>query len=176
MARFLAAVAAGVALLVGGLVTLALVLPPAYSYLVPLVIILVVVGVNITAWLVIPQVVGSAFASASGAAEGSVPARSDSAGGSSFGFAHVGFDWPSGDLTAEPSADEWSSCWDYAGRDGADDDRWSVPGGADSVSWSRSGGADGGSSWSEGSAGGSSGSGSMSSGSSDGPGGTATAC
>ncbi|CAJ60163.1 MULTISPECIES: hypothetical protein [Frankia] len=125
MARFLAAGAAGVALLVAGLVTVALVLPPAYSYLVPLVIILVVVGVNITAWLVIPHVVGSAFASASGAAERSEPAHSDSAGGSSsFGFAPVGFDWPSGDLAAEPSADEWSSCWDYAGRDGADDDRW----------------------------------------------------
>ncbi|THJ72590.1 hypothetical protein E7Y31_14575, partial [Candidatus Frankia alpina] len=64
MTRFLAAVAAvaaGVALLAGGLVTLALVLPPAYSYLVPVVIILVVMGVNITAWLVIPHVVGSAF-------------------------------------------------------------------------------------------------------------------
>ncbi|MCM3923368.1 hypothetical protein ND748_17080 [Frankia sp. AiPs1] len=120
MARFLAAVAAGVALLVGGLVTLALVLPPAYSSLVPFVIILVVVGVNITAWLVIPHVVGSA----SGAEERPAPAHADSGGGSSLGLAQAGFDWPSADLAAEPSADEWSSCWDYAGRDGADDDRW----------------------------------------------------
>ncbi|EIV93758.1 hypothetical protein FraQA3DRAFT_3471 [Frankia sp. QA3] len=172
MARFLAAVAAGVALLVGGLVTLALMLPPAYSYLVPLVIILVVVGVNITAWLVIPRVVGSAFASASGAAEHSVSTHS---AGGSFGFARAGFDWPSGDLTAEPNADEWSSCWDYAGRDGADDDRWSVPGGADNVSWSMSGGSEGGSGWS-GWSGWSDGSGGTSSGGSDGSGGTSSGC
>ncbi|WP_261576053.1 hypothetical protein [Frankia gtarii] len=142
MARFLAAVAAGVALLVGGLVTLALVLPPAYSYLVPVVIILVVVGVNITAWLVIPHVVGSAFVPAPGAAERSASAHS---AGGSFGFARGGFDWPGADLAAEPTAEEWSSSWDYAGRDGADDDRWSVPGSVDNVSWSGAGGSDHGS-------------------------------
>lgn len=165
MTRFLAAVAAGVALLAGGLVTLALVLPPAYSYLVPVVIILVVMGVNITAWLVIPHVVGSAFVPAPGAAERSASAHS---AGGSFGFARGGFDWPGADLAAEPTADEWSSSWDYAGRDSADDDRWSVPGSVDNVSWSVAGGSDHGS-------GGASGSGRAGgAGSSDGSGGAAS--
>ena len=42
MARLLAAISTGVALLVGGLTALAVMLPPEYGYLVPIVIILVV--------------------------------------------------------------------------------------------------------------------------------------
>ncbi|WP_462187864.1 hypothetical protein, partial [Frankia sp. CcWB2] len=132
MARLLAAISTGVALLVGGLTALAVMLPPEYSYLVPIVIILAVVGVNITAWLVIPRVVGSASASVS--VHRSIPENRPMGG--SFVFGRGEFDWASSDVSdasVESSSDNWSSSWDYAGGDGPDgsddesgfdDDRW----------------------------------------------------
>jgi hypothetical protein len=107
--------------------------PPERSCPIPVYISPVIVGVTITAWLVIPRVVGSAGASADRSA------AIDRLPGDSFGFARTGPDRSGADLSAEPNTDEWSSSWDYAGPDGpdsADDDRWYVPGGADNVSWS----------------------------------------
>ncbi|ABD10257.1 hypothetical protein ThrDRAFT_00242 [Frankia casuarinae] len=134
MARLLAAISTGVALLVGGLTALAVMLPPEYGYLVPIVIILVVVGVNITAWLVIPRVVGPASASASASVHRSIPENRPMGG--SFVFGRGEFDWArsdASDASVESSSDNWSSSWDYAGGDGPDgsddesgfdDDRW----------------------------------------------------
>jgi hypothetical protein len=128
MARLLVTISTGVALLVGGLITLAFLLPAEYTFVIPVVIILVVVGVNITAWLVIPRVVGSALPSPSTSVNPPM--------GGPFVFGRGGFDWS----TSESPSDDWSSSWDYAGGDGpdcvddddrrfGDDDRWFTPGG-----------------------------------------------
>lgn len=103
-------------------------------------------GVNITAWLVIPRMVASITAPA----DPSAPGRDPSAHIPPDGMADVAPaaepQWPEADpAVEEPAADEWSSSWDYAGPDGpegldgGEDDQWYLPGGndtADSAAWS----------------------------------------
>lgn len=106
MARLLATISMGVALPAGGLVTPTL--PPwaEFGLASLILIILVVVGVNITARLAIPRVVGSVL-----------PAPATSVNhlmGGPFVFGRGGFDWSS----SEYPSDDWSSSWDYAGGDG----------------------------------------------------------
>lgn len=137
MARLSAAAVPGLGVLAAGGAVGAVASAPGNGYLILAIISLFVVGVNITAWLVIPRMVASVTAPADAAAPGA------SAHTPPDGLAdapRIGPEWP-GDLAAEPAADEWSSCWDYAGPDesdgdSAEDEPWYLPGAADNVSWS----------------------------------------
>lgn len=119
MSRFLTVVASVIALLVGGLITLAFLLPPEHLWLLAPAIIVVVLGVNITAWLVIPRIIHS-MTSFSSVLPPTPPsgwrlARTDRGG-----------DW-SFESSSESESEAWSSSWDYAGGDGpdgGDDERW----------------------------------------------------
>lgn len=87
--------------------------PPMWVLLVAAVVI-VVLGVNITAWLVVPRVTESTFASMRPRYAGWNPSDRDR-----------DTEWSS---TTEWQSEAWSSSWDYAGGDGADgtDDDWTV--------------------------------------------------
>ncbi|MCK9932761.1 hypothetical protein MXD62_37445 [Frankia sp. Mgl5] len=108
----------GIAL--GGMLMHTVPMPSAWVWLVAMIFV-VVLGVNITAWLVVPRVIGSVVASI----------RPLPAGGGSFDRDRDA-EWSS---SSEWQPEAWSSSWDYAGGDGPDagdgdgdgaDEDWSV--------------------------------------------------
>ncbi|MEX5633844.1 hypothetical protein [Parafrankia sp. FMc2] len=114
MARFNTATVGALAVMAGMAAGSADPPQPAWVLLVGM-ITFVVLGVNITAWLVVPRVIGSAFA-----ATPPLPAEPGSYG------RDRDTDWSS---SSEWQPEAWSSSWDYAGSDSADgsegaDDDW----------------------------------------------------
>ncbi|EFC81636.1 hypothetical protein [Parafrankia sp. EUN1f] len=120
MARFITVAVDAPASGVGALIAHAAPLSPASVLLVAMIII-VVLGVNISAWLVVPKVIESACASPRPTGAGwEQPGRGRSGRGRD-----PDGEWAS---STEWQSEAWSSSWDYAGSDTADgaDDDWNV--------------------------------------------------
>ncbi|WP_083390785.1 hypothetical protein [Parafrankia soli] len=120
MARLRVAAVGVFGIALGGMLMHAVPMPSAWVWLVAMIFV-VVLGVNITAWLVVPRVIGSVVASI----------RPLPAGGGSFDRDRDA-EWSS---SSEWQPEAWSSSWDYAGGDGPDagdgdgdgaDEDWSV--------------------------------------------------
>ncbi|ABW14998.1 hypothetical protein Franean1_5647 [Parafrankia sp. EAN1pec] len=120
MARLRVAAVGVFGIALGGMLMHAVPMPSAWVWLVAMIFV-VVLGVNITAWLVVPRVIGSVVASI----------RPLPAGRGSFDRDRDA-EWSS---SSEWQPEAWSSSWDYAGGDGPDagdgdgdgaDEDWSV--------------------------------------------------
>lgn len=117
MARFITA-AMGTPVIGVAAVAASAVLSPSMWVLLAALVTIVILGVNITAWLVVPRVLESTFASLRPGHAGWGPADRGS---------ERDAEWSS---TTEWQSEAWSTSWDYADGDSADnaadtpDDDW----------------------------------------------------
>ncbi|WP_026240042.1 hypothetical protein [Parafrankia discariae] len=122
MTRLRVAVAGVFGIALGGMLAHAVPMPSAWVWSVAMIFV-VVLGVNITAWLVVPRVIGSVVASIRplpagwGVFDHDLDAERSSSTKRSSAERSSSTEWSG---SSEWQSEAWSSSWDYAGGDGPD--------------------------------------------------------